>query len=57
MLENYQIMVDIVPSQPFRNYTLVIAVKKHAKVDVKLSLSCPILLDLSILFTVFCPVL
>ena len=34
---------------------MTIAVKKHAKVDIKLSLSCIVLLDFSILFQIFCP--
>ena len=44
----------MVPSLPSRNQTLAIAVKKHAKVDMKLLLSCPVLLDFSILFQIFC---
>ena len=43
------------PSLPPRNYTLAIAVKNHAKVDIKLSLSCPVLLDFSIPFQILCP--
>ena len=39
----------------FRNETLAVAVKKHVKVDIKLFLSCPVLLDFSILFQIFCP--
>ena len=35
------------PKFPSRNYTLAIAVKKHAKVDIKLFLSYPILNILS----------
>ena len=38
-----------------RNYTLAVAVKKHAKVDIKLFLACPVLLDFSILFRIFYP--
>ena len=30
-------------------------VKTHAKVDIKLFFSCPVLLDFSILFQIFCP--
>ena len=30
-------------------------VKKHRKVDIKLFLYCPILVDFSILFQIFCP--
>ena len=30
------------------------AVKKHAKIDIKLFLSCPVFLDFSILFQIFC---
>ena len=42
------------PSLPFTNSTLTLAVKKHAKVDIKLFFSCPVLLDFSILFQIFC---
>ena len=35
------------PKFPSKNYILGIAVKKHAKVDIKLFLSCPILNILS----------
>ena len=31
--------------------------KKHAKVDIKLFLTYPVLLDFSALFQIFCPVL
>ena len=41
------------PSLLFTNSTLTLAVKKHAKVDIKLFLSCPVLLDFSILFQIF----
>ena len=34
---------------------MAVAVKKKAKVDIKLFLSCPVLLDFSILFQIFCP--
>ena len=37
------------------NSALAVAVKKNAKVDIKLFFSCPILLDFSILFQIFCP--
>ena len=43
------------PSLPSRNQIMAIAVKKHAKVDGKLFLSSPILLDFSILFQILCP--
>ena len=46
---------SIVPSLPSRNQTLVIAVKKHAKIDTKLFFSCPVSLDFFILFQIFCP--
>ena len=42
-----------VSSLPSRNQTLAIAVKKHAKVDIKLFFSCPILLDFSTLARYF----
>ena len=38
-----------------RNQTLEIAVKTHTKFDTKLFFSCPVLLDFSILFQIFCP--
>ena len=44
-----------VPCLPSRYYTLAIAVKNNAKVDIKLSDSCPVLMDFSILFQIFCP--
>ena len=48
ILKNSQIWVDSpVPSIPCRNKTLEIAVKTHAKVDIKLFIFCPILLDFS----------
>ena len=34
---------------------LAIAVQKHAKVDIKLFLTSPVLLDFSILFQILCP--
>ena len=34
---------NLVPSLPWRNLTFGIAVKNHAKVDIKLFLSCPFL--------------
>ena len=43
------------PSLLSRNLTLALAVKKRAKIDLKLILSCPILLDFSILFQLICP--
>ena len=43
------------PSLPSRNYTLAAAVKKHAKVDIKLSLSCPASLDFSTPLRIPCP--
>ena len=33
---------------------MAVAVKKHAKVDIKLFLSCPVLLNFSSLFQIFC---
>ena len=58
ILRKYQIWVETclpVSSLPSRNQTLAIAVKKHAKVDIKLFLSFIVLLDFSILFQIFCP--
>ena len=40
----------LLPSIPFRNKTLVLVVKNYAKIDTKVSLSCPILLDFLTLF-------
>ena len=40
---------------PSRTQTLRITVKKHTKTDTKLFFSCPVLLDYSILFQIFCP--
>ena len=37
-----------VPSLPPRNYTLAIAVKKHAEEDIKLFLSCPVAVHLAL---------
>ena len=39
----------------FRKQALVIAVKKQAKVDIKLFLSYLVLLDFPIFFQIFCP--
>ena len=36
------------PGLPSRNETLAVAVKKHAKVDIKLFFSCTVLLDFSL---------
>ena len=44
-----------VPSPPYRKKALAVVVKKHAKVDIKLFLPCPVLLYFSILFQIFCP--
>ena len=58
ILRKYQIWVETclpVSSLSSRNQTLAIAVKKHAKVDIKLFLSFIVLLDFSILFQIFCP--
>ena len=41
------------PSPPSRNQTLAVAVKKLAKMDIKLFLSCLLSLDFCILFQVF----
>ena len=43
------------PSLPPKNETLAIAVKKHAKKDIKPFLSCSILLDFSILSKILFP--
>ena len=45
---------SLVPSLSSRNSTLSIANKNHAKMDIKLFFSCPILLDFCILFQIFC---
>ena len=42
------------PSLPCKNQTLTRAVKKHAKVDIKLFFSCPILLNFSNMFQILC---
>ena len=57
ILEKSQVWVgkSLVPRLSSRNLTLVIAVKNHAKMDIKLTFSCPVLLDFSILFQIFCP--
>ena len=39
---------SLAPSLPSINQTLAIAVKKHAKVDIKLFLPCPALLGVSL---------
>ena len=44
-----------VPSLPARTQISARVIRKLAKVDIKLFLSCPILLDFSILFQIFCP--
>ena len=46
---------SLVPSLPLKDQTLAIAVKKHAKKDIKPLLFRPILLDFSILSEIFCP--
>ena len=46
---------SLVPSFTSRNQSLLIAVKKHAKTYTKLFFFCPVLLDYSILFQIFCP--
>ena len=45
--KNFKLAWSQAPKPPSRNYTLAIAVKKHATVDIKLFLSCPILNILS----------
>ena len=62
ILENQEILKkylgwtqSLVPSLLSRTQTLPIAVKKHAKADIKLFFSYPILLNYSILFQIFCP--
>ena len=42
------------PHSSSRNQTFAIAVKKHSKLDTKVFSSCPVLLDFSILFQIFC---
>ena len=53
MYEKYQNCVDteltLVSSLPFRNKTLLIAVKNYVKADIKIFCSSPILLDLFLL--------
>ena len=44
-------------SLPSINKTLVIVVTKNAKIDIKLFLSYPVLLDFCILLQIFCPAL
>ena len=43
------------PSFPFRNKTLAVAVKRHARVETKLFLSSPVLLGFYILLQIFFP--
>ena len=47
-------MHSLVPSLPSRSQTLAISVKIYVKIDTKIFFSCPVLLDLSILFQMFC---
>ena len=42
------------PSFSSRNSALATEIKNHAKMDIKLSFSSPILLDFCILFQTFC---
>ena len=51
-ISNFEGTPGLVPSLPSR--TLPIAVKKNAKTDTKLFFSCPILMDDSIFFQIFC---
>ena len=46
---------SLVHSLPLETQTLQIAVKKHPKTAIKLSFSCPVLLNNPILFQIFCP--
>ena len=55
MLGKSQIWVEPISQSPFQKLILVTAVKNHAKLDIKLVLSCPVLLDFSILFQIFYP--
>ena len=52
-LSGIQKTLEVVPSISSRQI-LPITIKKHWKVDIKLFLYCPILLDFSILFKIFC---
>ena len=56
ILGKSQIWVDTYPSaqSPFQKLNLPIAVKKHAKIDNKLFSSCPVFLEPSSLFQIFC---
>ena len=45
---------SLAPSFPSRNKILVLVVKNYAKIDTKVSSSCPILLDFLTLFHKFC---
>ena len=56
ILGKFQIWVETYPStqSPFQKLNLAIAVKKHAQIDIKLFLSCPVFLDLSIMFQISC---
>ena len=56
ILGKSQIWVETQPSAQslFQKLNLAIAVKKHAQTDIKFFLSCPVFLDFSILFQIFC---
>ena len=43
------------PSFPFTNKTLVLAVKNYANTDIKMFLLCPILLDFFTMFKMYYP--
>ena len=44
----------LIPSLPFKNYFLEIAVKTYAKADTKSLWSCPIFLDFRTFSKIFC---
>ena len=54
MLEKFVWRKSLAPNLSSRSLTLGIVVKNLAKMDMKLLLSCPVLLDISILFQIIC---
>ena len=57
ILRKSQICVKKSPSaqSPSQKLNFDNSSQKHTKVDIKLFLSCPILMDSSMLFQIFCP--
>ena len=57
LFKKSQFRVEAVPNGQFsfQKLTLAMAVRKYAKVDIKLFLPGSLLLDVSILFQIFCP--